>query len=101
MAGRKLEVPGQTQGWMGNGPSGQCPRAKWETPGPARGSVGNGLRRNLPSFNLAQWKAGSVADVNMPTAPGWQTPLREFIKILVPTLSEATCRAIGDSDLQD
>ncbi len=67
---------------MGHGPSGQCPRAEWETPGPARGSVGNGL-----SGNLAQWEAGSVADVNMPTAPGWQTPLREFIKILVPTLS--------------
>ena len=39
-------------------------RPKWET-----GEAGS-------TWASSQWEAGSVADAHMPTAPGWQTPLR-------------------------
>jgi hypothetical protein len=88
MAGRNWKYRAKLRaGWemgrVGNVPGLSGKWAKREV-----GSVGSGLL------------AGSVADVHMPTAPGWQTPLREVTNSLAPTLSEATCRAIGDPGLQ-
>ena len=60
-------------------------RAGWEM----------GRVRNVPGLSGQRAPGGLGGRVQMPTAPGWQAPLREFTKSPVPTLSEATCRAIG------
>jgi hypothetical protein len=55
-----LPVDGKSAEWDMPPP----PPARWET-----GEAGS-------TWASSQWEAGSVADAHMPTAPGWQTPLR-------------------------